>query len=505
MTEAISLLDDALRLHARRSPDAPAISMLGRETTYAALDAQVTKISFALIEKGVNPGDRVAVCAAKSVDSIAAVYGVLRAGCVYVPIDPAAPIDRVAAQLSATSATLALVDTARCGKFQQVLSEAQVLEIGACFVGEPKCALPFAQPERRAENTAYIFMTSGTTGTPKGIVHTHRSGLAYAKMAADLCGLQTSDRVSHHTPAHFDMSIFDIFSTAFAGACVVIIPEMHSKLPASLSELTESEKISVWYSVPHALIQLVERGVLASRNLSSLRVVMFAGEKMPPSAIKEFSKHAPNAAFLNAYGPTETNHCTTAKLTHADLDGKSPLPIGTPDAGVTARIGVGLKEAETGELLIASSQVMAGYWRDTDLTEAAFCNLKDAEGRLRRFYRTGDIVRRSKEGDLVLVGRKDRQIKLRGYRIELDEVELALVNTPWITEAFVSVSGDEIHAYVTGRSKADAREICAKIKAVLPPYAVPHHIAWLDKMPRTSTGKIDRARLTGPHHARTAA
>ena len=121
--------------------------------------------------------------------------------------------------------------------------------------------------------------------------------------------------------------------------CVVVIPEMYAKLPASLSQLAQDEAITVWYSVPYAIIQMVERGVLADRNLTALRVVMFAGENMPPAAIKAFSRHTPKATFFNAYGPTETNHCTTAVLTHDDLDGVSPIPIGRPDAGVTAPLG----------------------------------------------------------------------------------------------------------------------------------------------------------------------
>lgn len=505
MIEAGLFLDDALRRYAQVTPEAAAVSTLGEITTYAALNSKVDKIANALITMGIERGDRVAVCSVKGAETIAAIYAILRIGGVYVPIDPAAPTERIEAQVSIVSARLVITDTARKTKFSSVLSESELFDISQPldeFSGnlEPACG-----PDRSTEDPAYILMTSGTTGAPKGIVHTHKSGLAYAKMASKLCALRASDRVSHHTPIHFDMSIFDIFSTAQAGACSVVIPEMHAKLPASLSELTEKERITVWYSVPYALIQMVERGVLEDRNLEALRIVMFAGEKMPPAALKALSKHTPNAKFLNAYGPTETNHCTTAVMTHAELDGTSPLPIGRPDIGVTARIGIGPEDEETGELLIASEQVMLEYWRDSGLTEAAFCDLPDTDGSVRRFYRTGDIVRRAESDDIFLIGRKDRQVKLRGFRIELDEVELALVNTPRVTEAVATVCGDEIHAYVTGGSKEDLSNVRSKVEAVLPRYAVPHHIEWLEEMPRTSTGKIDRAKLAGQKDTQHAA
>ncbi|MBO9446350.1 amino acid adenylation domain-containing protein [Ruegeria sp. R14_0] len=495
-------LDDALKRFAKVTPDAAAIRILGRVTTYAEFDNHVAQIARAMTDRGVGPRDRVVICSVKSVETIASIYAILRVGGIYVPIDPAAPAERVSAQLSAASPKMILADTARLPKFTDAAPKDQLLDISQPLPSDPR-DLPVVK--RNPEDPAYILMTSGTTGTPKGIVHTHKSGLAYAKMAADLCGLRPSDRVSHHTPVHFDMSIFDIFSTAQAGACAVVIPEMHAKLPASLSELTEQEKITVWYSVPYALIQMAERGVLDSRDLSALRVVMFAGEKMPPAALKAFSQHTPNATFLNAYGPTETNHCTTAKLTHADLDGTSPIPIGRPDAGVTARIGTEAEDAETGELLIAADQVMLEYWRAQTLTDVSFCTLPDEHGITRKFYRTGDIVRRLPEKGLLLIGRKDRQIKLRGFRIELDEIELALVNTPTVTEAVAAVVDDEIHAFVTGGTSEDVADVRSHIEGVLPRYAVPQHITWLADMPRTSTGKIDRAKLTGKDDAQHAA
>ncbi len=499
-------LDHAVRHYARLTPDAPALRLLGKVTTYANLNTEVDRIAALLLDRGTQAGDRVILCSAKSPRAIAALHAILRVGAVYVPLDPAAPAKRIATQVSAISPRFVLTDSERLSHFSDSFAPSQIVDISEPL---PKLnaqeVLETRQSQRSEFDAAYILMTSGTTGTPKGIVHTHQSGLAYARMSANLCDLTASDRVSHHTPLHFDMSIFDVFSTALAGACCVIIPEMHAKLPASLSQLTEQEGITVWYSVPYAIIQMVERGTLADRNLQALRVVMFAGEKMPPAALKDFSAHTPNAKFLNAYGPTETNHCTTATFTHADLDGVGPLPIGHPDVGVSARIGTEALEPDSGELLIASDQVMSGYWNRPDQNRAAFCTLPDKNGQPRQFYRTGDIVRRTSDGQFFLVGRKDRQIKLRGFRIELDEIELALVNIPDVTEAAAILVGDEIHAFVTCNSNPDLNAIRSDLVSVLPQYAVPHRIGNLKAMPRTSTGKIDRKKLIGIANEQRAA
>ena len=483
----MEMLDDALAHWAQTTPEAPARSHLGQVTTSDMLNQSADAIAAHLMSQGVAKGDRVVVYAAKAPHTIAAVYGVLRAGAVYVPIDPGAPEGRIAQCLEQVTPAYILTDPPRMARASALTAAIPCADLTQTF----PAADPVTPHERSPDDPAYILMTSGSTGTPKGILHTHKSGLAYARMTADLCALRANDRVSHHTPLHFDPSIFDIFSAARAGAFTVIIPEMYTKIPASLAQLTQDEAITVWYSVPYALIQLSERGALDTRDFSALRIVMFAGEKMPPAALKSFAAHTPNATFLNAYGPTETNHCVTARLTHADLDGISPIPIGFPDAGVTAQI------SDSGELLIASDQVMQGYWNDPPRTAAAFVDTPDETGQTRRFYRTGDIVQRLASGALLLIGREDRQIKLRGYRIELDEIERALTNAPGVTEAAVLLHDEALHAFITGPAIEALEPIRAAIATTLPPYALPEHITALRSLARTSTGKIDRNALLG--------
>lgn len=473
-------LDDAISHAAGTSPGSIAVSHLGRTVTYEALDRAANSFADELLGFGVGRGDRVVISAKKGPTTIAALYAVLRVGAIYVPIDISAPDARRASIIENVQAKVAVVDPALEDAFEGL----GVCRLADLRPSDRSAAVSERMEKRQSTDGAYILHTSGSTGTPKGILHTHKSGLAYAKMAAALTGLTATDRVSHHTPIHFDMSIFDIFSASVAGATCIVIPEMHAMMPASLTQLTEAEAITVWYSVPFALRQMVERGVLADRDLSALRLVMFAGEKMPPAILRDFVAHVPTARILNAYGPTETNHCVTADLAPSDFTGEAALPIGLPDTGSTAHIGEG------GELLIAGDQVMVGYWNDEGRNAQVFVEIGG-----RRFYRTGDLVRRDEAGRLHLLGRKDRQIKLRGYRIELDEIELALTNAPGVSEAVVSVENEGLSAFVTGPGAIDLAEVSQSISSVLPRYAVPDTITVVDDFARTATGKVDRLAL----------
>ncbi len=495
MIDAI-FLDDALSHWALQTPDSIAIRFGAESVSYRALNDMASAIAGRLIKTGISRGDRVAIVSAKSPQAIAAINGIVRAGAVYVPIDPTAPKGRMKRLFSSTTPALVLADSNAMASLSRWQTEIPCLELADQFVYQSAAeVVEDRKHQRKPEDAAYILMTSGSTGEPKGICHTHKSGQAYATMASQLCKLTQADRVSHHTPLHFDMSIFDIFSTAHAGATCIIIPEIYSKVPASLAKLVEEERITVWYSVPFALVQLNERGALDSHDLSALRIVMLAGERIPPGSLKDFSRHAPKALYMNAYGPTETNHCTTAVFKSNELDGVTPLPIGMPAQGVTIKLTDEGYDQDSGELLIAADQVMRDYWQDTQRTDDAFVSLPDQNGNLRKFYHTGDIVRVSPDGNLVLLGRTDRQIKLRGFRIELDEVELTLCRTPGIVEAAVIVAGDELWAYVTGPNSEHVEAIRAHAAANLPAYAVPTCIVPMAKLDRTSTGKIDRRAL----------
>jgi amino acid adenylation domain-containing protein len=354
---------------------------------------------------------------------------------------------------------------------------------------------------------AYIMYTSGSTGTPKGLMHTHYSGLSYARMSMSTYDLQHQDRLSNHSPLHFDMSTFDYFSGPMAGATTVIIPEEYTKLPASLSKLMESERLTIWYSVPFALIQLLLRGVLDARDLSSLRWVLFGGEPFPPKHLRALMAQWPHASFSNVYGPAEVNQCTFYLVPPIPEDSDEPIPIGEMCANAEGLVVDGDDQAvspgQVGELLVRAPTMMRGYWSRPELNRKVFYRRLAFPDYEEVFLRTGDLVRLRQDGtNYDFLGRKDRQIKTRGYRVELDEVEAALLAHSGVEEAAVfavpdSEGSQQVQAAVIPRRTAEhtLADLKKHVSGLVPWYAVPTKIDVMPSFPRTSSGKIDRRRL----------
>ncbi len=513
------LLPRAVDLAVQRFPEREAVRYSGQSLTYAGLASRANGLAHILRYQGLNCGDRVGIFMNKSLDSAVAMHGIMKAGGAYVPLDPFAPVSRIAYMIRdcgirhLVTTDLKLDQTALLAEDTGELAHL----IGArsrdgydCLAWDDVYAAAATDPphiELTEQDLAYILYTSGSTGTPKGIMHTHRSGLSFAVWAADVYGLSYEDKISNHAPLHFDLSTFDFFAGAVAGATTVIVPEAISKLPASLSGWIEREQITVWYSVPFALIQLLERGGLENHNLSSLRWVLFAGEVFPTKHLRRVMAALPHARFSNLYGPTETNVCTFYHVAPLPPDLEEAIPIEKPCANVEALIvdeeNTPVKPGETGELLIRGGVVMRGYWGRPDLNERGFFRRRVFNDQYEGvFYRTGDLVQVLPDGNLKYLGRKDRQIKTRGYRVELDEVEAALLSFPGVEEAAAFPVPDGqgsalIEAAVTAKPGAAfaGPAVLNHVTGRLPSYAVPVKVAILASFPRTSTGKIDRRRL----------
>ena len=436
------LLFQSIDNAAGRFPEHEAIRCSGASLTYAELARMSNGLARILTEQGVRRGDRVGIFMNKSVDSAVAIHGVMKAGGAYVPLDPFAPASRIAFVIR-DCGIRHLITTDVKLDLASLLGE----DLGdlRCLIGsgpregfrsvswpDVRVAVANSAPDIQLteQDLAYILYTSGSTGTPKGIMHTHRSGLSFAVWAASTYGLTSQDRVSSHAPLHFDLSTFDFFASAQAGATIVIVPEAITKLPADLARLMDREKLTVWYSVPFALIQLLERGNLQSLNLEALRWVLFAGEVFPIKHLRRLLEALPHVRFSNLFGPTETNVCTYYHLPQVLPVSEEPIPIGLPCSNLEALIvdeeDVPVARGEAGELLIRGGVVMRGYWGRPDLNERGFYRRRVFDGKYEdTFYRTGDLVEELPDGNLKYLGRKDRQIKTRGYRVELDEVEVS--------------------------------------------------------------------------------
>ena len=527
------LLQHLLTQSAGRAPGLPAVASGERSLSYDELDRLSNQVARALLAQGVAPGDRVGILAPKSAAAVVAVYGVLKAGACYVPLDPRSPAGRLTTIMRDSGIAVVLADR---GTAQQAAALADTVPQLRSLVitgphWDPEDCSTFAALSpglavvpwdavlaeadgaiagNRAIETdlAYILYTSGSTGTPKGVMISHRASLTFVEWAADCAGLDEQDRVCSPAPLHFDLSVFDIFASCLAGACMVVLPEKTSVFPVRLAEWLEQERISVWYSVPSILTMLATYGNLRGFDLSGLRAIIFAGEVFPVKHLTRLMAELPRPRYLNWYGPTETNVCTSFEvpMTAGGAELAGPLPIGKACANtdVFAVTSDGRRVSgagDEGELYVRGPALMRGYWSQPDKTRQSLVlnPFQDAYDELA--YRTGDLVTLDDEGNYVFIGRRDGMVKTRGYRVELGEVEAALYAHPDIREAVVLPVPDEllgsrlravISATGSGLTRQEVREHCLRR---LPGYMVPDVVEFCEALPRTSTGKVDRAQL----------
>ena len=506
MMTLINSLEKTVQEH----PNRVAIVANKEEITYANLHQKSSALAQTIINIGIQKGDRVGFLFNKSLESVISIYGIMMAGACYVPLDIKSPKERIQSILN--DCAINLLITSKSSSELDFLSTTQVSTIITNKESGPVNTIPsipwsmataipsttMELPKIKEEDVSYILYTSGTTGVPKGIVHTHKSAYSFAKWGAQEFLLTEKDVVSNHAPYHFDLSTFDLFASCLVGAKVVIIPEVYTKFPASIVKLIVSQKISVWYSVPSALVQMLVRGALDRQKAASLRVVLFAGEEFPIPFLQGLIEVLdPSVILSNLYGPTETNVCTFYTL-DPTIRYVQPLPIGILCKDFEYKIIDENKEevavGTQGELVVDGPHVMQGYWNRADLNNKAFIKINQSN-----YYRTGDFVKLLPDATLSFLGRKDRQIKLRGFRVELDAIEHILQNIPGVQEVAVYIIEENGNQYIKA-SLAVVEEVSKELvfknlNKHLPPYAVPSKIDMRQELPKTSSGKIDRQKL----------
>jgi len=503
-----------------RFPENTAVWAQNRTLTYRELEDRSNQLAHLLRAKGVKKGDRVGIYFSKVVESIVSMFGIMKAGGAYVPLDPHAPTRRIEyiirnCELKGLIATESKLLSLDAGVFRD--RGFVLLLDGQESAGASENVIPWnsissfssAPPpgcDLIETDLAYILYTSGSTGDPKGVMLSHRNALTFINWCQETFSIRPDDRLSNHAPHHFDLSVFDIYNSVLAGATVYMISEDVALFPPRLASFIEEQALTVWYSVPSALVYLLLHGDLGHHSLKSLRTVLFAGEPFAIKYLRQLAEIVPDAGLYNLYGPTETNVCTYYQVDRSILPKLEQLPIGKActntevfaitDAGKIAVAG------ESGELYVRGPSVTKGYWADPEKTQRAVLRNTFQPRWMEDMYKTGDLVTLDAQGDYWYIGRRDHMIKSRGYRIELGEIESALYAHAAVKETAVVAIPDEeignrIKAFVSTLqpdmvTKADLQLHCA---ARIPKYMIPEHIEFCESLPKTSTGKIDRKRL----------
>jgi amino acid adenylation domain-containing protein len=515
------LLQNWIAEAAQRRPEAVAVVMQDQSLTYGQLEESTNRLARLLQAAGCHRGDRVCFAIPKSPAAIIAIVGILKAGCIHVPIDTSSPAARVSKIIRSSDPRYILGVESSSGLLEELFAQSEFgdsLGVGWMETKHPEyghfsprfqwadISSYSAEPleySQESDGPAHILFTSGSTGEPKGVVITHANVVHFVEWAVRYFGIAGSDRVSCHPPLHFDLSVFDIFGAFAAGAQLHLVPPMLALLPNKLAEFIRTSELTQWFSVPSVLNYMAKFDVVDFNDFPALRRLLWCGEVFPTPALMYWMKRLPQVSFTNLYGPTETTIASSYHTVKScPADGTQPIPIGTACDGEELLVLNDelrpVRAGEVGNLYIRGVGLSPGYWRDPVATEASFVSY----GGGCRIYRTGDLARMGPDGLVYFVGRNDTQIKSRGYRIELGEIEVALHDLPELKEcAVVALPTDGFEtsliccAYVARDQSVTPSGIRSQLGRVLPPYMVPSHWMALPALPNNGNGKIDRRKI----------
>ncbi|MFJ4369347.1 amino acid adenylation domain-containing protein [Streptomyces chartreusis] len=498
---------DRLCAQFRATPAATAVNTGHHTLTYAELDTTSAALATRLRAGGVRPGDLVGLLTEPGADTVVGVVGILRAGAGWVPLDPTHPVARLQDQVSRTGVTAVVCHAATRETAALLDGTTAITADDRSPATPPRTAPPLPDPDA----IAYVIFTSGSTGRPKAVPITHRSMLSYLDWALTTFGYGPGDHLVQTASVCFDASVRQLLAPLLVGATVHTLSRDLLRDPEALLDRLVDDGVTVWSSVPTLWERLLTAAetragqVGTPPDLSALRWVHVGGEALPAAHVRRWFdlvdvSGGAEHRISNLYGPTEsTINATCHIIDTRPSDDVRQLPIGRPVAGtelaVVAEDGRPCAPGEAGELHIAGTGLTPGYLGDPELTAAAFL---ERDGR--RWYRSGDRVRQAPDGVLEFLGRLDDQVQVRGHRVELGEVEAALLTHPDVARAAVLLVDGRLMAYVeprSGSAEPDTRAVRAFLSRVLPPYMLPGRVRTMPAMPLTGTGKIDRRRLTG--------
>ncbi|MBW0781889.1 amino acid adenylation domain-containing protein, partial [Pseudomonas aeruginosa] len=496
----------------RQRPQAVALILDEQRLSYGELNARANRLAHCLIARGVGADVPVGLALERSLDMLVGLLAILKAGGAYLPLDPAAPEERLAHILDDSGVRLLLTQ----GHLLEHLPRqagVEVLAIDGLVLDGYAESDPLTTLS--ADNLAYVIYTSGSTGKPKGTLLTHRNALRLFSATEAWFGFDERDVWTLFHSYAFDFSVWEIFGALLYGGRLVIVPQWVSRSPEDFYRLLCREGVTVLNQTPSAFKQLMAMACSAdmATQQPALRYVIFGGEALDLQSLRpwfqRFGDRQPQ--LVNMYGITETTvHVTYRPVSEADLEGGLVSPIGgtIPDLSwyILDRDLNPVPRGAVGELYIGRAGLARGYLRRPGLSATRFVPNPFPGGAGERLYRTGDLARFQADGNIEYIGRIDHQVKVRGFRIELGEIEAALAGLAGVRDAVVlahdGVGGTQLVGYVVADSAEDAERLRESLreslKRHLPDYMVPAHLMLLERMPLTVNGKLDRQALPQP-------
>lgn len=501
MNSAVRLLDRSARLYA----DKIALSDTSGELTFQKFREISLKIGTRLIRENKR-GDEIApviVYLTKGINCLTSFMGVLYSGNPYVPVAADIPLSRLEKIISNLNPQFIITDSDK----KEALSAIEMGETTALVYDEIEKTdadedLVYKKVDRVIDtDPIYIMYTSGSTGVPKGVTVCHKGVIDYVEWTSQTFGINENDVFANQAPFYFDNSIFDIYGCLITGAKMVIIPEVLFNFQNKLPEFLKDNEITTIFWVPTVMINVANSGALEDADLPCLKRALFCGEVMPNTQLNIWRRALPDITYANLYGPTEITDVCSYYVVDREFEDYEPLPIGKAcenmrivildDDNKEAKVG------EKGELCVIGTGVALGYWNNPEQTNKAFCQNPLNTNYNEWLYRTGDIAYISEDGLIMYAGRKDHQIKIKGNRVELGEIETAAMCIDGVNNvcAIFDEENERIVLFIESEQEFKLRLVNKELLKHIPKYMLPTQLEVMPKLPHTANDKINRVEL----------